>query len=133
LRSAGPRGAVLLPCNDEALELVARRRGELVELGYLPMEADDDVLLAMLDKDRTYQLADAAGVDRPRTVALRTSADLDFAVELLGFPSALKPRHSHVFARHSGVGKVIVASDRPELQPAFAAPESLAVHLLPTE
>src|SRR5262245_66522929 len=32
-RSAGPRGAVLLPCNEEARELVARRPGEPVACG----------------------------------------------------------------------------------------------------
>jgi D-aspartate ligase len=133
LRTAGPRGAVLLPCNDEALELVARSRGELLELGYLPMEADDDVLLAMLDKDRTYQLADAAGVDRPLTVTIRTPADLEIAAESLGFPCALKPVHSHVFARHSGVGKVIVVSNRAELEAAFGVAVSIDVQMLATE
>jgi D-aspartate ligase len=133
LRTVGPKGAVLLPCNDEALELIARSRGELVELGYLPMEADDDVLLGMLDKDRTYQLADAAGVDRPRTVTLGVPADLEIAAESLEFPCALKPLHSHVFARHSGVGKVIVASNRAELEAAFAVAVSLDVQMLATE
>jgi len=97
------------------------------------MEADDDVLLAMLDKDRTYQLADAAGVDRPLTVTIRIPGDLEVAAESLGFPCALKPLHSHVFARHRGVGKVIVARDRAELEAAFAVADSLDVEMLATE
>lgn len=50
----GPRGAVVLACGDEGLELIARHRAELVELGYLPMEADDEVLLAMLDRSEEH-------------------------------------------------------------------------------
>jgi D-aspartate ligase len=133
LRTKGPRGAVVLPCDDDALELVAHRRKELVELGYVPMEADDGVLLSMLDKDRTYQMADAAGVDRPQTATVRTPADLEIAAEAIGFPCALKPLQSHVFARHGGFGKVIVARDRDELEAAFAVAMSLEVQMLATE
>src|SRR4051812_6724978 len=68
----GPRGAVLLPGDDESLELVARHRAALVDLGYLPVEANDEVVLAMLDKERTYELSRAAGVPTPRTQTVRT-------------------------------------------------------------
>src|SRR5262249_61585869 len=108
-------------------------RSELEELGYVPVEADDDVLLGMLDKDRTYRLADAAGVDRPRTVTARPPVDLEGAAEAVGFPCALKPLQSHAFARHSGFGKVIVARDRAELEAAFAVALSLDVQMLATE
>ena len=47
-------GAVVLPCADDGVELIARRRSELQALGYHPFEASDDVSLAMLDKERTY-------------------------------------------------------------------------------
>src|SRR5207253_3206908 len=69
LRS-GPAGAVLLPCSDEALELIVRNRAALVDSGYLPFEVDDDVALAMLDKARTYALARKLGIAAPRTITV---------------------------------------------------------------
>lgn len=109
-------GAVVLPCSDDALELVARHRQELVSLGYRPIEADDDVVLAMLDKHRTYELARGLGVPAPRTELVRPGDDLAELSERVDFPAALKPRHSHLFARHFGMGtKVLRARDPGEL------------------
>jgi predicted ATP-grasp superfamily ATP-dependent carboligase len=121
------RGGVLLPCSDDALELVARNRSHLVALGYSPVEAEDDVLLAMLDKARTAELARAARIDLPRTATVergRPSADAlaDFA-----FPCALKPRESHRFAHHFGMRKkLLVVESRAALERELAGlPEGL--------
>src|SRR5690242_14647098 len=70
LLSRPSRGAVLLPCSDNGLELVARNRQELVDHGYRPFEADDQVLLTMLDKQATYERARTIGIDCPQTLAL---------------------------------------------------------------
>ncbi len=107
---------VVLPCNDDGLELVARNRDFLIGLGYQPMEANDDAVLAMLDKERTYELARAAGVSAPRTATLHTFSQLDVIADRFDYPCALKPRHSHQFARKFGVRtKAFVANDREEL------------------
>src|SRR4051794_9649197 len=53
----GPGEGVIMPSSDDCVELVARHRDELTELGYVPCDADDEVTLAMLDKGRTYELA----------------------------------------------------------------------------
>jgi hypothetical protein len=50
-------GAVILPCGDDGVELIARHRQTLLECGHRPIEARDDIALAMIDKDRTYDLA----------------------------------------------------------------------------
>lgn len=124
--------SVLLPCDDEALELVARHRSTLVALGHRPVEADDEVLLAMLDKERTYALARIAGVPTPRTHVVRTEADAADAATRMDFPCALKPLRSHIFARHFRA-KVLVARDRDELLAAFARTLALGVDMLVTE
>jgi D-aspartate ligase len=130
----GPRGAVLLPCNDDSLELVAHHRAWLLELGYLPIEADDEVLLAMLDKKRTYELARAGGIDVPRTITLQAEEDLEAAASSLGFPCALKPVHSHRFAWHFGLNtKVFVAHTRPELSAGYRRLCALGLDALATE
>lgn len=125
-------GAVLLPCNDEGLELIAGSRGRLVELGYRPFEADDQVLAAMLDKRRTYAIARAVGVPAPRTVTLSDPASVEDAADL-GFPLALKPAHSHVLSRRPGWGKVVLVRDRAELDAAVARVRGLDVEFLATE
>jgi D-aspartate ligase len=131
---SGPRGAVLLPCNDDSLELVARNRPRLLELGYLPVEADDDVLLAMLDKARTYELAQAGGIDVPRTVTLHSEEDFEAAASALEFPFALKPLHSHRFAGHFGLRKkVLIARSPAELRDAFERFRMLGLDVLATE
>jgi D-aspartate ligase len=133
LERSGPRGAVILPCEDDGLELIARNRPRLLELGYLPVEADDRVVLAMLDKVQTYELARAAGVPAPEIIMLRDPADAD-SVERMGLPCCLKPVHSHRFQRRaSGFGKVVMVSDRAELEAALARFRELELEMLVTE
>lgn len=134
LTRRGPRGAVLLPCDDDGLELIARHRTELCELGYLPFEADDEVVLAMLDKDRTYERARRIGVPVPRTVSVRSESDLAAAVESVDFPCALKPVHAHLFARRYGYAtKAFTVRDRGELERRFAELLPLGIEMLVTE
>ena len=90
--------AVLLPCSDEGIEFIARRREALRAAGHYPIEANDQALLNMLDKACTYEIAHGAGIPAPRTMTVSTTAEieeLDFT-----FPCAIKPVHSHLFARH---------------------------------
>ena len=128
------RRAVILPADDHGLELVARHRAELVEAGHMPVEADDRVVLAMLDKDSTYRLAGQAGVPAPRVIAARTQEELDLAGRGIGFPCGLKPRHSHLYARHPELpDKLLLAHDEVELRDAFARTRRLGLDMLVTE
>jgi D-aspartate ligase len=89
--------AVLLPCSDEGVEFIARRRGELEAAGHRPWEANDEGSLNMLDKARAYEIARAAEVAAPRTVTVTSLAELaglDFP-----FPCGIKPQYGHRFRR----------------------------------
>jgi D-aspartate ligase len=132
LEREGPRGAVLLPCQDDGVELVARHRAELVELGYRPIEGDDDVMLAMLDKEATYERARAVGVPTPSTVRIRGAADVPVAVERVGFPCAVKPVHSHLWQRHFRA-KLVVAGDEASLRACLARAGALGLEVIVTE
>ncbi len=129
---SGPRGAVLLPCHDDGLELIARHRTRLEEWGYRPMEADDGVILAMLDKEQTYALARSLGVPVPRVLPLRCPEDVEEAARTLSFPCALKPRHSHDFAKHSN-RKVLLAENEDELREQLAQAWRTGSEMLSTE
>jgi predicted ATP-grasp superfamily ATP-dependent carboligase len=110
--------AVVFPCCDDGLELVSNHRATLMEHGCLPIEANDEVVLAMLDKLKTYELAKLADVEVPRHFSLESIDQLDGALARSGveFPCALKPLDSHLFARKYGTEmKVFVARDRDEL------------------
>lgn len=130
----GPRGAAIMPTSDEALLLVARHRARLIELGYVPFDADDEVLLAMLDKRRTYALAREAGVAAPETTALSSPEEIDGALERVRFPCALKPAHSHLFSRHFGIRKkLFVVESRAELEWVVEQTSPLGLEMLLTE
>ncbi len=134
LERDGPRGAVLLPCDDESVEVVARHRAQLEEWGYRPIEANDEAVLAMLDKERTYAISRAAGVPTPRTMTIRSRADAQRAAREFDYPCALKPLASHVFAQVAGVdAKVYVAQDEAELLHWFGVAEEIGVEMLVTE
>lgn len=126
-------GAVLLPCNDDALELIAGSRRALEELSYRPFEADDEVLATMLDKRRTAELAARIGVPAPQSMVLDGLASLERAAAQIGFPCGLKPLHAHVLARHRGWGKLIIARDGAHLTELFEQLDALGVSLLATE
>jgi predicted ATP-grasp superfamily ATP-dependent carboligase len=115
LESSGPRGAVILPCDDYGVELIARSRARLRDWGYLPVEGDDELMLAMLDKERTYELARAAGVPTPRSATVRSAGEALGAVDGFDPPVGLKPLHAHEWAKHRSE-KFIVAGDRNELR-----------------
>ncbi len=127
-----PNRAVVFACGDEGLEFVQRNRSMLVELGFRPIAANHALGVAMLDKAKTYELADAAGVDVPHTATIASEIDLDAAVGTFSFPCALKPVHSHEFSRQFS-GKAIVAANADELRKAWRGVAGSGVAMLMTE
>jgi D-aspartate ligase len=129
----GPRsGAVLFPCCDDGLELIATNRAAFEDAGYRLLESRDDVTLAMLDKQRTYELARGLGIPTPRTLPLPAGVDPGELVEELGLPCGVKPLHAHVFARHIR-GKLIVVSSLDELRAVASETRRLGIETLLTE
>lgn len=133
LEEHGPRGAVLLPTGDEGVELVVRNQHRLADLGYLTLDYAGEVSLAMLDKVRTYDLADKAGVPCPRTWTMQQPEDASRVADQIVFPCALKPVHSHLFARHFGPAKVLVVGDEEELATSLAGTLALGLEMMATE
>lgn len=128
----GPVGAVLLPCSDAALQFIAEHRDELRAQGYFPAAGADEVTLAMLDKEQTYELARKVGVPAPRTASVSTLDELREAIQDIAFPLALKPRHSHLFARHFDT-KALIVDDVAGLEDAFGQTEAQGLEMIVTE
>jgi D-aspartate ligase len=130
----GPGRGVIVPCNDDALELIARRRADLEGLGYVAAESDDSVLAALLDKARTSELCERHGIPAPTAITLEGTAAIERACEELAFPCALKPLHSHLFAERAGPNVKLVMVETPdELRREHARLDALGVETLATE
>ncbi len=129
-REAG--GQVLLACGDDGLELISRKRQQLSVHGYRVGESRDDVVSSMLDKQRTYALARQHGIECPKTITIESEADVEEALATLPFPCAVKPIHSHIFARHFK-DKLFVAADRPSLLECLRRTQELGLQVLVTE
>jgi predicted ATP-grasp superfamily ATP-dependent carboligase len=133
LEHDGPRGAAILPCDDYGVEMIGRHRARLESWGYRPVEGRDDVMLAMLDKERTYEMSRAAGVPTPRTATVH-SAD-EAVVASAGdfeFPVGLKATQSHVWAKFSPA-KLLTAADPAELRDVAEWAFGAGVPMLMTE
>ena len=92
------QGAVILACNDEAIEIVIRN-AERLQIKYILEEVESEIRSCLLDKLSTYQLASQAGLPVPRHWQISSLADLEDLKEELVFPLILKPKHSHKFRR----------------------------------
>ena len=98
----GLEGWVLFPTEDETAALIARNRAELGALYRLSILADWDTLRWAHDKRLTYQLADDAGVPRPRTYYPADAADLarfDGAFPVILKPAVGTPRSALAIAK----------------------------------
>jgi D-aspartate ligase len=126
-------GAVVLPCADDGVELIARRRSELQALGYHAFEASDDVSLAMLDKEKTYAVAREAGIPTPRSFSLDVESNRAAAISQLGFPLGLKPRQTDVHVRAAVGRKGFVVSSPDEFDRVLTEMDRYGVPMLATE
>ncbi|HLI73758.1 MAG TPA: hypothetical protein VKU86_07755 [Acidimicrobiales bacterium] len=107
------QASAVFACCDMGLEFIAAHRADLVAAGHRPMEASDDVLVTMLDKQLTYDLALELGIGTPRTVTAHSQDDAGRALFAgFGFPLAVKPARSDVLLRNA---------------PDFASPKGLIV------
>jgi D-aspartate ligase len=118
------RDSVLFPCDDDALEMVARNRDLLRERYRLP-GGQPALVLAMLDKAQTYERAAEIGVPAPRVWAVDSREELTRILTHVEFPCGLKPRHSHLFRRHFGTRKLFVVNGAEQLVGRF---EEMRVH-----
>lgn len=126
------RGAVLLPCEDHGLDLIARNRSILKE-DYLLIEANDEILLAMLDKEKTYLLSKQIGIATPEIQSIQNLSDVLNAMDTLRFPCVLKPRHSHLFQKYFPDEKLFVIQDRDQLIRSFWKVRDYGLEMLITE
>jgi D-aspartate ligase len=134
LEQGGAPGAVVLACSDDGLELIARNRSDLDTLGYHPMELNPDAALAILDKRRTHELAERAGIPTPAYAVPANETELELVAAAVAYPCCVKPLVSHVFRRRApGRGKLLVVANPEELTRVWRELAALGVETMVTE
>jgi predicted ATP-grasp superfamily ATP-dependent carboligase len=113
------RGAVLLACCDEGLELILARREALAER-FLLDESNPAAQRTMLNKLATYRAAREAGVPTPGFWVAESAEQLGQVRGELTYPLIVKPRLSHVFERETGK-KLLIVKDFDEVAEAVRA------------
>src|SRR5690606_1750020 len=94
-------GAVLLGCSDAALEVLATHRDALRQRYHLDLAVPEAQKL-LLDKQRTYERARAAGVNTPKWWSVQSRQEIEAIRHELVYPLIVKPRLSHLFDAHFG-------------------------------
>ena len=80
-------GSVLFACDDDAIEFLAQHHAQLAQR-YLLDDALPELHQALLDKRRTLQLAESAGVPTPKWWTVRDPQDLSEISAAARFPGA---------------------------------------------
>lgn len=92
------RGAIILTCSDEAIEILIRS-GERLRDKFILEETSGEVRACLLDKLSTYEKATEAAIPVAGFWSVSSSADLERVKGDLRFPLLVKPRLSHKFQR----------------------------------
>ena len=128
------RGAVVLACGDDGIQLLASHR-ERLAFKYVLDDSNPDAQMKMLNKLATYEAAVAAGVPTPKFWVIDSPDQIGVLREALVYPLIVKPRLSHIFEGRSGK-KLIVANDFEETTSAVqgmlaAGAECLLMEMIP--
>ncbi|MDB5300111.1 MAG: hypothetical protein JWO87_1774 [Phycisphaerales bacterium] len=111
------RGAILMACSDEGIEVITDHRDALAQRFILD-ESNPVAQRMMLNKVETYQRAVEAGVPTPRFWLADSPEQLARVRDELVYPLIVKPLHSHVFEGQTGK-KFIIAQNFGEVAGAL--------------
>jgi len=112
-------GHILFAMSDEALVFLNANRADLGER-YKLDDSDPQLQRDFLDKKRTLEIAEAAGVGAPRHWDVTGTTDLEALSKSVTYPVAVKPIESHSFAKIFGTKLFIVKEDPEVLQQKLA-------------
>jgi len=122
------RGAVLLACNDDAVELLLDHREALAEK-YLLDICEPGAQRAMLDKLATYRVAAEAGVPTPRFWPAEDAHAVEARKHQYGYPLMIKPLYAHQFKKVLR-GKYLMARDFAEVMAAYRLVSSHGIEVV---
>ncbi len=112
-----PQRALLLPSNDDYVDMLPRHRDVLDEW-FILQQPSPERMRALGDKEQQFRAAWRAGVDTPTTAFVSGPDDLETAADKVPFPAILKPSVPLAFRRRTGA-KVITVRTRDDLAAAY--------------
>jgi predicted ATP-grasp superfamily ATP-dependent carboligase len=121
------RGAFLIACSDDGLQLLIENREALLQKGYRLDLCDTNAQATVLDKLRTVEAAARAGVPAPKHWVVESIADVERIRDELSFPLILKPLHAHVFTARFAGRKYLKARSYQEVHGTIAKMEAAKV------
>lgn len=108
------RDHIVMAMNDDAIDFVAKNaeslRGRCRLERFVP-----ELRRALLDKQKTLELAEQVGVPAPRHWAVKGPEDVLAAKDEITFPVMVKPIHSHEFVQAFGRKLFIIKNDFDEV------------------
>ncbi|MFE8700540.1 carbamoyl-phosphate synthase [Cytobacillus sp. FJAT-54145] len=109
-----PVKPVLFAGADDYVIFISKYREELSNY-YLFLYPEHDMIEAVLDKKKSYELAVKHHIPCPKTYFVEGEEQLEKAIEKLDFPCILKPVHGHEF-RKSLNKKAILIENSDQLR-----------------
>lgn len=110
-------GAVLMPCSDGFLGLVAEHKAELAR-HYRVACPDPEIAKTVLEKSLTHDAASRAGVPTPHTAVLESLEQAEREGSQAAFPCLLKPVTGHRYYQRFQK-KMVLARNLDELLAAY--------------
>lgn len=123
-----PQRALLLPSNDDYVDMLPRHRDALEEW-FILQQPSPARMEALADKEQQFRAAWRAGVDTPKTAFIASPADVSAAADEVPFPAILKPSIPLAFRRRTGA-KVITVRTRDDLSAAYERAQEFGTLLL---
>jgi len=111
------RGSLVIPADDQFVELCSKHKRAL-EAYYTVAVCEWNIARIALEKRRTYELAERAGIPHPRTRAPRSLEEAIAMAEAIGYPCILKPSESYKY-QNVFRDKLAVVSSEKELIEAY--------------
>ncbi len=115
--SAWLHGALVLADNDVALRFISENHQKLRERFLLDL-MDPEASRIMLNKLRTYRLAQDCGIDAPKFWAVERLEDVEKVKDTINYPVLLKPHFSPGFS-HEFKRKFLTANNAGEVVSSF--------------
>lgn len=107
-------GSIIFACSDAAILFMAHHRQALSQTYILDFHQPEQQL-ALLDKQKTLELAAQVDIPFPQFWKIKHSSELDPIQDQIMFPVLIKPLHTFLFAEHFGV-KLFRVDDFPTLK-----------------
>jgi predicted ATP-grasp superfamily ATP-dependent carboligase len=108
-------GHMIFACSDEALEFLATQHSDL-KRHYILDIARPELVLDLLDKRKTLEVAKAASIAVPSFWKVTRLADLSAIRTEITYPALVKPVHSHKFSQIFGEKLFVVRQGFAELE-----------------